>query len=241
MQALRLAVAPQISRMLTTGDTDGVEKVHHTSATWIVLMSFPLYLVFATWPGQVLSLFGREFLAGAPALTVLALALLVNMGTGNVSTVLLMSGRSGLTLAITAGSLALGISLTFLFTPWLGVLGAALAKGTAVVFENLAVAVAVRRTVGVRTVNRPLLVAVAVSAVCFVLPALALRAVPGIDSGSPAVAVLGTLAGSAFYAMFLWRLRALFEFAALSAVVPGRLARLFRRPAPVDIPKGSST
>jgi O-antigen/teichoic acid export membrane protein len=243
MQALRLAVAPQISRMLTSGDTDSVEKVHHSSATWIVLLSFPLYLVFATWPSQVLSLFGPEFVQGAPALTVLALALLVNMGTGNVSTVLLMSGRSGLTLAITAGSLALGIVLTVTFTPWLGVLGAAVAKGTAVVFENLAVAVAVRRTVGVRTVNRPLLAAVAVSAACFVLPALALRAVPGIDAGSPLVAVLGTLAGTAVYAVIVWRLRSLFELAALSAVVPERMARLVRparQPSPVDVAKGSS-
>jgi hypothetical protein len=43
------------------------------------------------------------------------------------------------------------------------------------------------------------------------------------------------------YAVLLWRLRSLFELAALSAVVPERLARLFRRAVTVDTPKGSST
>ncbi|MCW2502141.1 MAG: Membrane protein involved in the export of O-antigen and teichoic acid [Actinomycetia bacterium] len=260
LQALRLAIAPQVSRMLTAGDTDGVERVHHASATWIVLLSFPLYLIFAAWPVQLLSLFGHEFTAGAPSLTILSLALLVNLGTGNVSTILLMSGRSGLTLGITAGSLTLGIALTVALAPHWGVLGAAVAKGIAVVFENVAVTLAVRRTTGVTTLNRPLIAAIALAGACYGLPALALLAIPGIAMTSLPVAIGTALVGTAVYCAVVWRLRELFQLAALTAVVPVRLARRFRRSAEplgrsgaeplghsstaidtvIDTPKGSS-
>jgi len=228
LQALRLAVAPRISRMLTSGDVAGVEHIHQASTTWVVLLSFPLYLVFAAWPGQVLALFGPEFRDGSVALTILACALLVNLATGNVATVLLMNGRSALTLAITAVSLGLGIALTVVLAPAYGVIGAAIAKATSVVFENLAVALAVWLDIGVRTSCRPVWQAAGLAVVCFGVPPLPLHAV---GANGLTTAALMILAGSAAYLASCWRLRETFQLAAARSVVPGRLDRLFRRPA----------
>jgi O-antigen/teichoic acid export membrane protein len=227
LQALRLAVAPRMSRMLTNGDVAGVEHVHQASTTWVVLLSFPLYLVFAAWPGHLLALFGPEFRAGSVALTILAGALLVNLATGNVATVLLMSGRSGLTLAITAVSLGIGIALTVALAPAFGVVGAAIAKATSVVFENLAVAVVVRYEIGVRTSCRPLWRAVALAACCFALPPLALHlaGTPGTASALATVCL-----GTAVYLAACWRLRETFQLAAVRAVVPAWLTRRGQRP-----------
>lgn len=231
LQALRLAVAPRMSRMLTNGDVAGVEHVHQASTTWVVLLSFPLYLLFATWPGHVLALFGDEFRAGSVALTILACALLVNLATGNVATVLLMNGRSGLTLAITAVSLGLGIALTVALVPAYGVVGAAIAKATSVVFENLAVAITVRYDVGVRTSCRPLWLAVALAAGCFALPTLPLHLV-GATSLPAALAVVA--AGSAIYLVACWRLWHTFQLAAIRAVIPAWLTRRGQRPNPTE-------
>jgi O-antigen/teichoic acid export membrane protein len=205
-----------------------VEQVHQVATTWVVLLSFPVYLLFAGWPGQVLSLFGDEFRAGAPALVVLAVAMLLNLATGNVATVLLMSGRSGLTLAITAGSLALAVGLTFALAPVYGAFGAALAKGASVVFENVAVAVAVRSRIGVRPLSRPLLAAAGLAIACFAVPAVGVHALglAGVTVGSGAAAA-AALAGVAVYAVAVRRLRGAFELAALGAVIPGRLSRRF--------------
>ncbi len=232
LQALRLAVAPRMSRMLTNGDVAGVQHVHQASTTWVVLLSFPLYLVFAAWPGQVLTLFGPEFRTGSLALTILACALLVNLATGNVSTVLLMNGRSGLTLGITAVSLGLGIALTVALAPVWGVVGAAIAKATSVVFENLAVTLAVRLDLGVRTSCRPLWLAVGLSVACFGLPPLPLYltgAVSHDSAGSSYLAGAVLVLGSAAYLATIWRWRATFQLAALYAVVPAPLARRFQR------------
>lgn len=220
LQALRIAIAPTLSRLLTLGDTIGVEHLHRTASMWITVVSFPLYLVFTVWPGQVLALFGPGFSAGGPALAILAAGTLVNLATGPVSTLLLMSGRSTLTLAVTATSLICGVALAAGLIPQYGLVGAAIAKAVAVVGENVAVTLIVRRTVGVRTLSGPLLGAAAAGISCFALPAVAFHLLSGDSHPTqpPAVAIVAL--GSVGYLAVLWRWRRTFALAELAAAVP---------------------
>jgi len=227
LQALRLAIAPTLARLLTVGDVDGVEHLHRTAAVWITVVSFPLYLVFAAWPAEVLRLFGPGFAGGGPALALLAGATLVNLATGPVSTLLLMSGRSGLTLAVTAVSLAFGVALALVLIPRYGVTGAAIAKGAAVIGENVAVTLLVRRTVGVRTISRPLLGAALVGGCCFLAPAIAYHLTIGHDRPDFPAAVVLVLAGTAVYVGLILRRHRELALADLAAALP--LHRL-RRP-----------
>jgi O-antigen/teichoic acid export membrane protein len=229
LQALRIAIAPTLSRLLAVGDTAGVEHLHRTAAMWITVVSFPLYLVFMVWPGEVLALFGAGFTAGGPALAVLAGATLVNLATGPVSTLLLMSGRSTLTLAVTSTSLTCGVALAAVLIPHYGVLGAAMAKGAAVVGENVAVTLIVRRKVGVRTLSRPLVGAALAGFLCYALPAIGFHLASSI-SGDPAhtqfaAAVPLVTLGSVGYLAVLWRWRGSFALAELAAALPRRRPR----------------
>lgn len=217
LQALRLAIAPTLARLLTVGDLDGVEHLHRTASVWITVVSFPLYLVFAAWPTEVLRMFGPGFQAGGAALAILAAATLVNLATGPVSTLLLMSGRSTLTLVVTAASLTFSVVLAVVLIPRYGVLGAAIAKGAAVVGENIAVTLIVRRSVGVRTLSRPLVRAAVVGALCFVVPAGLYQLVAGHDFPAAVVVVL---LGTAGYLALLWRHREEFSLADLAAALP---------------------
>ncbi|GAA3397437.1 lipopolysaccharide biosynthesis protein [Cryptosporangium minutisporangium] len=226
LQALRLAIAPTLARLLTVGDTAGVEHLHRTAAVWITVVSFPLYLVFAVWPSEVLRLFGPGFSVGGPALALLAAGTLVNLATGPVSTLLLMSGRSTLTLAVTATSLTCGIALAVVLIPRYGVTGAAIAKAAAVVGENVAITLIVRRTVGVRTLSRPLLRATAAGAVCFVVPALIYDVATGHAVPDFRAAVILVLLGSVGYLVLLRRWRGEFALADLAAALPTHRLRL---------------
>jgi O-antigen/teichoic acid export membrane protein len=250
LQALRIAIAPTLARLLALGDTSGVEHLHRTASIWITVVSFPLYLVFTVWPGEVLALFGPGFHAGGPALAILAAGTLVNLATGPVSTLLLMSGRSTLTLAVTATSLTCGVALAVVLIPRYGVLGAALAKAAAVVGENVAVTLIVRRSVGVRTLSLPLFGAVLAGFVCYVLPAVAFHLIrPGhliqvghlfqlghrVHGDSPpqfAAAVTVVLLGSVVYLAVLWRWRQNFALAELAAALPSRRRR--KKPIPQE-------
>ncbi|MDG9704017.1 lipopolysaccharide biosynthesis protein [Streptomyces sp. DH37] len=201
--AVRLAVAAQISRLMTSGPEREAEHLHRLSTRWIVLFSWPLFVVLAAFPGTVLSLFGPGFDRGAAALVVLSAACVVNVGVGNAQTVVLMAGRSTWNLATAGAGFAVQLGAGIWLAPRYGVAGAALAWGLAIVVDNAASALLVRR-LGFRTVDRGYLHAAAVAFAVVAPLAFGARALWG-DT------VWGALAGTAFamcgFCAAVWRYR----------------------------------
>ncbi|MEV1286816.1 lipopolysaccharide biosynthesis protein [Micromonospora sp. NPDC049679] len=148
MQGLRVAVSPQLSRLLGRGQRDEAAQVHRQMTTWSLVLSLPVYLLLAVFGLGFLQLFGPDFTSGAAAMTVLAVAMLVNVAVGNVQSLLLMGGRSGLHLSATVANVLVNLTLGFALIPGHGALGAAVAWGVGIVVENLIAAVAARRVVG---------------------------------------------------------------------------------------------
>ncbi|MFF9769323.1 oligosaccharide flippase family protein [Streptomyces sp. NPDC014636] len=151
--AVRLAFAPQISRLLATGGLAEARHLHRLSTRWIVLFSWPLLVFLANFPKTVLSLFGPEFTQGSDSLIVLCLASAVNVGVGNAQTVMLMAGRSSWHLAVTGTAFAVQLGVGVFTIPHLGALGAALSWSAAIVLENLLAAALVRRHPGFTTID----------------------------------------------------------------------------------------
>ena len=102
LEGNRLAIGPQLSAMLGRREHGRAAELYQTATRSLVLATFPLYLVLAIFPAVILGIFGPRYTAGASALTVLSLAMLINLGTGNVTVVLLMGGKSSWS-AINAG------------------------------------------------------------------------------------------------------------------------------------------
>ncbi|WP_203965334.1 lipopolysaccharide biosynthesis protein [Actinocatenispora thailandica] len=199
MQGLRVAVAPQLSALLGAGRRADAAAVHRQTTTWVIVLSWPVYLLLAFFAPGFLRLFGSGFTAGAGALTVLAVAMLVNVGLGNVQTLLLMSGASRIHLAAAAAGLAVTVGGGVALIPRYGALGAALAWSGGIVVENVSAALAARRVVG-----EPLLSAALVrtalgvgAAVCAVGTAVSVPAGRGVPSLLVAVGLLALGAGGA--------------------------------------------
>jgi O-antigen/teichoic acid export membrane protein len=148
LQGLRVAVSPQLSRLLGRGQRDEAAQVHRQMTTWGLLLSLPVYLLLAVFGLGFLQLFGPDFTAGAAAMTVLAVAMLVNISVGNVQSLLLMGGRSGLHLIATLANVLVNVVLGFALIPAHGAFGAAVGWGAGIVVENLIAAVAAWRVVG---------------------------------------------------------------------------------------------
>jgi O-antigen/teichoic acid export membrane protein len=142
-QAMRVAIGPQISRLLAERRERDAETVFQTATWWLMALSWPFYLLLAVFASTVLSLFGHGFTTGATALAILAVAELVDMGTGNVTLVLLMGGRSQWNLINISLGLVTTVGLGFLLIPHYGVVGAAIAWAATIVIENGAAAVQV--------------------------------------------------------------------------------------------------
>ncbi|GAB1693364.1 lipopolysaccharide biosynthesis protein [Krasilnikovia sp. M28-CT-15] len=156
MQGLRVAIAPQLSRLLGAGRRAEAAAVHRRITAVVVLLSWPAYLLLAVFAPAFLALFGAPFAAGAAPMAVLAVAMLVNVGVGTVQTVLLMSGNSRGHLAAAASGLALYLLGCLVLVPRHGALGAAVAWSVGIVAENVIAAVLVRRTLGEPLAGRAL-------------------------------------------------------------------------------------
>ncbi|TCB95312.1 lipopolysaccharide biosynthesis protein [Micromonospora zingiberis] len=148
MQGLRVAVSPQLSRLFGQDRPDAAAALHRQLTTWALVLSWPVYLLLAIFGAGFLELFGSGFASGATAMTVLALAMLVNTGVGNVQSLLLMSGRSGLHLAATVAGLTVTVSLGLVLIPAHGATGAACAWAAGIVTENLMAVTCARIVVG---------------------------------------------------------------------------------------------
>jgi O-antigen/teichoic acid export membrane protein len=204
LQAIRLAIAPQISAMLAHDDRDGAQTVFQTATWWLIASSWPLFLIFAIFGPFLLEVFGPEFSAGATALTILSLAMLVDLGTGTIGVVLLMGGKSWWNLFNMFVALGLNIGLNLVLTPRYGMNGAAVAWAVSITIANLLALGEVWLFLGMRPFGRGYMPSVVASVVCVGGAGLVARALLG---PTPAAFGVFVIIAVPLYGAALWRLR----------------------------------
>lgn len=191
--ALRVVVAPLFSRLLHRRETAELEDLYRTAAIWLVLFSAPVYLLLAIFSPTVLSLLGDGFVAGATVLTIMCLGALLTFSAGNIHSVLLMSGRSGLAALNKAVAVATNIALIVVLVPLWGITGAAVAWVVAsaldAVLATVEVRLLLRLSISPRPALRPLLLTLGAVAT----PALTLRLAVG--STWPSLLAAGVIGG----------------------------------------------
>lgn len=148
--AIRIVVSPAFSRLIHTGKRTELESLFRTATVWLVLFSAPITIMLVTFAPLALSIVGPEFVAGASTVAVLGVGALVTLLAGNIHSVLLMSGRSGLAAANKAIVVALNIALLLVLVPMWGIIGAATAWAVCMLLDALLAWLEVRYVVGFR-------------------------------------------------------------------------------------------
>jgi O-antigen/teichoic acid export membrane protein len=222
LEATRLAIAPQISALLTQRRTAEAEHLLRMSTTWVIAASWPIYLSLAAFAPVALRMYGGDFVTGQTALTILSLAVLVNLGTGNIQTVLLMGGKSSWNLFNMAGAVLINVVLGLLLIPRYGIEGAAIAWSVAMMFDNVASIIEVRLLLGLRAVGRDNLRVAIGTVACFAVLGAAMRL--GLGPTLPALIGFGLVAGGV-YVLALWRFRELVALPVLSDALRSRARR----------------
>lgn len=220
LQGLRVATAAQLSGLFGAGRAAEAVAVHRQLTVWGIVLSWPIYLLLAAFGPAFLRLFGADFTTGATALAVLALAMLVNVAVGNVQSLLLMAGHSGVHLAAVAAGLAVQLGCGLLLIPSHGVLGAALAWGAGIVVENLGAALAARTLLA-----QPLFGAAWLRAAIAVVGAVGAAAA----AGAGAALAWGAAAGSPMAARGIPGLTGTLAVLAVGSVLLLALPRVRRR------------
>lgn len=221
LQGTRLAIAPELSGLLARREYAQAADLHQSATRWLMLASWPVYIVFAIFPAAVLNIFGPRYTAGAPALVVLCLAMLINLGTGNVTVVLLMGGKSSWNFANTLAAFVVNIGLNLLLLPRIGILGAAIAWAASIAVDNVAAVVEVWWLLGIAPFGRGYWLVLAETGGCFGITALVARVVLG---GTLPALVAATALGLVAYVAIGYATRARLRLPELSAALRLRRA-----------------
>lgn len=195
-QAISTAVQPRLGELLALEDRPATNALFRTATCWLVLLTWPLYLLCATFGVQILSLFGRGYTAGAPVILVLAGAMLVATGCGMVDMVLNMAGRTTWNLANAFLALAVNIGVDLLLIPRIGIIGAAIGWGAGILVNNVLPLSQITVHLGLHPFGRGTRIAMVLSASCFGLLPLATHLLSG---GRPLVVVTAVILGAALW------------------------------------------
>lgn len=144
-------VAPKFAALYQQGDMVTLDKVARRGALMMTVMAAPVLIVFLLAPQWVMGLFGSEFSSGWLLLVIMALGQLVNVATGSVGFLLIMTGHEKN--LFTAVMLATGINavLCVVLIPFYGAVGAAVATSVSLSAVNLLRVYYVWHTMGIMT------------------------------------------------------------------------------------------
>ena len=116
---------PIIAEIHATDDRAQLASIYQTTGRWAFTINLPIFLTLMLFSEAILAIFGEDFIAGAMALRILAVAELVDAMTGICGVIIDMTGHTRLKLANSVTQLVLAISVNILLIPRFGLLGAA--------------------------------------------------------------------------------------------------------------------
>jgi O-antigen/teichoic acid export membrane protein len=204
LSAVGMAIAPQISELATLGKMREAQSLFQVGTWWLIAITWPAYISLAIFAPFLLQVYGHRFAAGSVTLVILCLAQLFNLGTGNVTVVLLMVGKSSWNMINAGASLAINIGLNVFLIPRIGIAGAAIAWAAAIVCNNLAAVLEVNYLLKIRPFGRGYWVVVTASVVFFGMAGVIVRQILGPTLSGFALFALVSVPA---YAAVLWRLR----------------------------------
>lgn len=194
--ALVQVISPRLSALLATDRKAEASELVQAVGGWQVAVMWPTYLLIALFPTPLLRVFGPEVVAARGALVWLAIAMLVTSPLGPSGAVILMAGRSRQAMYNTLIVLTVNIVGNLIFVPRYGITAAGLVWAVTILTTESLTGWQANRSVGVRTIGRPALTAIAVSAATVGLVGLVSRLVLGDDLVGLLVA--GSLGGTLY-------------------------------------------
>jgi O-antigen/teichoic acid export membrane protein len=214
--AISTAAQPRLAGVLAVGDHASARSVYQSATAWVVLLTWPLYLLCGVFADTVLTVFGAGYEAGRPVVLVLVGATLLATACGMVDMLLNMAGRTSWTLANSVVALAVMVVVDLALIPRLGILGAGIGWAAAIVVNNLLPLGQLLASTRLHPFGAATVRGAALSAVCFgILPVTALLLVPG----NAAATTVAALVGLALFVVALRRWRAALGLPALRTVL----------------------
>ena len=210
--AISMAATPRFTEMFAVGDRHGANRVYQATTAWLILLTWPFYLLAVTYGHRVLEVFGHSYGAGAAVMVILGLTMLLSMGCGQVDMVLITTGRSSWSLMNGLLAVVVNVVIDVALIPRYGITGAAIGWSAAIVVTNLMPLAQIAVTERLHPAGRGTVVAAVLSAVAFAALPLTVRALAG-PGLLPSLAAISC--GCIVLALGMWRFRTELNLAAM--------------------------
>jgi O-antigen/teichoic acid export membrane protein len=221
--AISMAAQPQLTRLFAIKDRIGANTVYQVTTAWLILLTWPIYLLAAVFGPSVLAIFGRSYHAGSTVMLILALAMLVATACGQVDVVLITTGRSTWSLVNGLLAMCVNICVDLILIPKMGITGAAIGWAAAIVVSNLVPLVQVAVAAKVHPFGRGMAAACGLTILSFAVVPLGVRMLAG---PRPGISIAATGLGLAVMLLGLWRLQDVLHLSAMPGL--SRLRRVTR-------------
>lgn len=190
-RAVSLSVEPLLGEALARANHEEAKSLYQATTAWVVLVTWPLYLLLFSFGSVALHIFGEFYSTGERALIILSGAMLVATACGMVNTVLLMAGKSFWNLADLMISFGVNLTLALALIPRIGLLGAALGWAAGILVLNLLPLAQIYRWFGLHPFGRASLLAIGTASTAYLLFPLLTKLIWGSGLGP----ILGATAG----------------------------------------------
>lgn len=141
--------APMIPRINKIGDRKRLNKLYKITTKWGLYLYIPIFLMLVLMPEQILGVvFGEKYLAGATPLIILSFGNLVNLATGSVASLFVMTKHEKFWAMLSGFSFLLTASLGIWLIPFWGINGAAFSMSAGLILLNIIALIQLYRFLG---------------------------------------------------------------------------------------------
>lgn len=144
--AVNSIAAPKFAALYQINNISALKKVAQSSTRMMILMAAPILIAFVLFPENVMALFGAQFREGSTILVILSVGQFINVATGSVGYLLIMTGRQEEMCWALLICAAACLVFNIILVPIFGYNGAAIATAITVAGQNVMLWLIVQKT-----------------------------------------------------------------------------------------------
>ena len=153
--AVNSILAPKLAALYQANDMQSLDRIIRWSGLLILGLASPALALFVLAPDLVMQIFGSEFSGHGNLLRIMAIGQLINVSTGTLGFVLMMTNRARTMFVTTVWMAITNTILCILFIPQFGAYGAAVASAGSLLVAGVTRVVYIWRELGILALPIP--------------------------------------------------------------------------------------
>src|SRR5205085_7379186 len=129
--------APTIAELYSLGERQKLEAMFKVVTKWVITFTLPIFGIATIFSTSLLAISGQSFIPAWPLVIAFSLGNLINVATGSVGYMLLMTGHTKISFLNSLTAVIVNIVVGIILAPHYGAMGVAIATGLAVAVVNL--------------------------------------------------------------------------------------------------------